>query len=449
MMQRFSLRLALAAGLLVPLTVLAVGIFPDVGDDHPFKADIESLARAGIVKGNPDGKYYPEKSVNRAEFLKLLYVAAGRQPKAIYAGCFGDVEQGSWYEAFVCDAAAKENGFVQGYSDGKFRPGSPVNRTEALKMLFTVFALPAPDISTMDQELIKFVDVSVSAWYSKYLSAAYQLQILPIAGQSGSRFYPDKELTRGEAAAYIFNAMNAKTATSASSSSVSSTVSSVESSESSSAAKVKQVVFPFTDTDKFIAKEPVSYMFNLTDSKTVVHVEALVIGFYQSDITCRLYRLSEEGFSYEYYLGIQSANSCMLNVAVPAGSYQLQLQPLAPDVSFTVTASKGVSDGNDGFMEAVQLKADAPRTATLTPNDLYDWYSFTVPTDTEMNATVEVVGTSSVSCIIYTPASVDQYGFSGPECGKAFLFAAGTYTVGIGRKTTDLQTTLTYTINWR
>src|SRR3990167_6556907 len=91
-MNRRSLGLALSLGLLLPLAVFAAGIFPDVGDNHPFKAEIESLARAGIVKGNPDGKFYPERSVNRAEFLTLLYKASGRLPKAIYVQCFTDVE---------------------------------------------------------------------------------------------------------------------------------------------------------------------------------------------------------------------------------------------------------------------------------------------------------------------------------------------------------------------
>lgn len=449
MMQRFSVRLALAAGLLVPLAVLAAGIFPDVSDDYPFKDEIESLARAGVVKGNPDGKYLPEKSVNRAEFLKLLYTATGKQPKAIYAGCFSDVERGSWYESFVCDAAAKENGFVQGYSDGKFRPGSPVNRTEALKMVFTVFGLPVSDITTMDQDIIKFVDVSVTAWYSKYLSAAYAVGILPIDGQGGSRFYPDKELTRGEAAAYIYNAMHAKTSVQSSSSSsvASSVASSSSSSEEAEKDTLKQVAFPFTDTDQFDNKKTMSYAFSLKDSKTVVHIDAAIVGYYQVEITCRLYRLSEEGFSYEYYLGVQPSNSCAINVAIPAGSYQLQLQPLAPDASYTVTASKGVSDGNDGFMEAVTLKMNIPRTAVLDHNDLYDWYTVTV--SKEQTATISVSSGEAMACIIYSPPTVDQYGFSGPQCGTPYLFAEGTYTVGIGRKGTDLLQTITYTVNWK
>lgn len=55
----FRRSLALAAVLLLPLAVSAAGLFPDVGDSHPFKREIESLAKAGVVKGNPDGKLIP------------------------------------------------------------------------------------------------------------------------------------------------------------------------------------------------------------------------------------------------------------------------------------------------------------------------------------------------------------------------------------------------------
>ncbi len=427
-------------------------MFPDVGDNHSFKAEIESLARAGVVKGNPDGNFYPDRNVNRAEFLKLLYIASKRQPKAIYAGCFSDVEKGSWYESYVCDAAAKENGFVQGYSDGKFRPGSPVSRTEALKMTFTVFGLPLPDISVEDKNVIKFVDISVSAWYSKYISAAYKFSILPIAGQAGARFYPDKELLRGEAAAYIFNAQHVSEK--GVMSSVSSSESSVGTARSSSSSKsaeadiIKYVVFPFNDSSKFIRRKAVTYAFDLKDPRTVVSVKVAASGYYQSDITCRLYLMGTDGFSAEYYLGVQSTNTCTINVAVRPGKYQLQLQPAVPDVSYTVDAKVGTSDGNDGFVDAVMLTADNPRTATLEAGDLTDWYTFKI--GTQKTATVDVTSAEALSCVIYTPLDVDQFGFTGPQCSVPYSFVEGeTYTVGITRANTDVNKKITYTVRWR
>lgn len=449
--KRFSSAVALV-GLLVPLAVLAAGLFPDVGDNHPFKGEIESLARSGVIKGNPDGKFYPEKSVNRAEFLKMLYVATNRQPKPINVACFTDVERGSWYEPYVCDAASKENGFVQGYSDGKFRPASPVNRTEALKMIFTVFGLGTPEITSADQDLIKFVDISVAAWYSKYISAAYKNGILPIAGHGGARFYPEKELLRGEAAAYMFNALNKRSEEKASSSSSTAGLNSSgrsASSYSSESFSIKNVSFPFSDTDKFVAKKPVSYLFTLTSSRTVVSINVNVTGYYPSDVTCRLYLMNSEGFTSEYYLGVQSGDSCYINASLRAGNYQLQVQPTVADVPYSVNASVGSTDGNDGFMDAVKLSRDLPKTASLEVSDLSDWYTFTVPTN--QTAKVDVTSADSVSCVIYTPLTVDQFGFSGPQCGEAYEFVAGeTYVIGISRPSdSEMAKKIIYTINWR
>lgn len=450
--------LALAFALLFPLAVSAAGLFPDVGDTHLFKAEIESLARAGIVKGNPDGKFYPDRSVNRAEFLKLLYTATGRMPNAVSSSCFADVEHGSWYESYVCDASSKRNNFVQGYSDGKFRPSSPVSRTEALKMVFTVFGLPVPDISSNDQDIIKFVDISVTAWYSKYVSAAFRIGILPVAGAGGSRFYPDQELLRGEAAAYIFNGMNVKSNSSASASSASassssvssvSSVASVSSSSSSVPDTVKKVSFPFKDTDRFSAKRSTSYEFELKAAKTQVSITVQVTGYYPSDVSCRLYLMGSEGFSDEYYLGVQNENSCSLVVNARLGKYQLQLQPTVKDVPFTVQTASGATDGNDGFMEAITVKVMNPRTASLETGDLYDWYSFRATS--EKMTTVDVAAQEKLVCIIYTPSEVDQYGFTGPECGKPYSFVPGEiYIIGVGRGNgVSLIKRITYTLKWQ
>ena len=444
--------LALAAVLLIPLAVSAAGVFPDVGDKHPFKAEIESLARAGIVKGNPEGKFNPDMSVNRAEFLKMLYVATGRTPNAISSSCFADVEHGSWYELYVCDAASKKNSFVQGYSDGKFRPASPVSRTEALKMVFTVFGLSAPDISSNDQDIIRFIDISVTAWYSKYVSAAYRVGILPIASQGGSHFYPDQHMLRGEAAAYIFYALNAKTNTSASSSSVTSSASSRRSVSSSQAAvvdTVEKVSFPFSDSDIFSGKKSTSYEFELKAAKTQVSISVQVTGYYPSEVSCRLYLFGKEGFSDEYYLGVQNDNNCSIVVNARPGKYQLQLQPTVANVPFTVHAASGATDGNDGFMEAIAVKVMTPRTAVLETGDLYDWYSFS--TTTTYTTIVDIAAQEKITCIIYSPSDVDQFGFSGPECGKPYTFVPGeTYIIGVGRGNgVSPIKKITYTLKWQ
>lgn len=447
-------RYAVALGLLFPLMAFAAPLFPDVGDSHPFTTEIEALAADGIIKGNPDGRYDPERSVNRAEFLKLLYAAVGKTPRATI-GCFKDVERGSWYEAIVCDAASVENEFVQGYSDGKFRPGSPVNRAEALKMLFTVFKFDAPAVVRFEGDVSLLADVSAASWYGKYLAAAYGKGILPVTGFTGTRFFPEMELSRGEAAAYIYGALYPKSPTSgdsssSSASSVSSTASSRSSASSASFVEedtVKNVAFPFSDAGTFVEKKSISYVFDFKKT-SMLSATVTTSGFYPSDVTCRLYLMSKDGFSSEYYLGVQTTNTCSLKSSLRPGTYQLQIQPAVANVPFQIDTKTAVSDGNDGFADALGLTKNLPKTAVLDAGDLYDWYTFSLTGKnmSAITATVELTSSDTLTCIIYTPPMVDQFGFSGPECGKPYDFEPGVvYTLGIGRKG-NLSTKMTYTV---
>ncbi|MSR67677.1 S-layer homology domain-containing protein [Candidatus Peribacteria bacterium] len=438
--------------LVQPFTALGAGLFSDVSDSYTFKGEIESLARLGILKGNPDGNFYPDRSVNRAEFLKMLYVATNRKPKAIYVHCFSDVEAGSWYEGYVCDAASKEYGFVKGYSDSLFRPASPVTRTEALKMVFMLFNILAPDISQNDQSLIKFVDISTSAWYSRYISAAYMNGLLPLANQSGSRFNPDLPLTRGEAAAYIFNAQ--KTLEKQQSSQQAVFQSSIPSSESSSSSSVrtdiiKTLSIPFVDSDTFIEKRPAVYLFTLT-KQSDIGLQVSTAGYYHSDVTCRLYLLKDDGFTSEYYLGFQENSMCTIKATLRPGKYQLQLQPSVGNTLYSVSAKAVFSDGNDGFSTAVELRPGLVRTSILESGDIVDWYSFKVMK--EGVATVEITAGEVLSCVIYTPQDVDQFGFKGPECNVPYIFKPSAnddaYMVGIGRKSGDQIHRVPYTVQF-
>ncbi len=443
-----SFRAFIASVLLIqPVLAFAVPIFPDVPDSDPFQADIEALVRAGVVHGNPDGTFAPDRTINRAELLKLLYLATAKTPSSSAVGCFPDVVKGSWYETYVCDATQKK--FVQGYPDGTFRPSAPVARVEALKMIFEVFGLPAPAVTSATTDVMKYTDISVSAWYARYLYAAFNENILPVYGMDGATFAPDRALLRKEAAAFIAGALEANTdaQSSSSSSSVSSTVSSRSSSSSVSSKQpvTKNVSFPFSGSGQFEDKDQVSYLFTLTQ-KTTMRIDAKITGAITSNISCRVYLIEEDGFSGEYYMGLQEGSSCILNVTLRPGDYQLQLEPTGSDAYYTVDVTASQSDSNDGFIDAVRLTKDVVRSGLLDANDSYDWYTFVITK--KMQAYIEVSPAMLVGCTIYMPLDVDQFGFEGPKCNAYYEFEPGTYTVGISHGL-PLVEKQTYTIKLR
>lgn len=440
--------------------VASAAIFPDVPDGHIFQQPIENLVGSSVLNGNPDGQFYPNNAVNRAELLKMLYKAAGKTPDPSSVKCFPDVEPGSWYEMFVCDAAA--NSYVNGYPDGTFQPGKFVNRVEALKMIMNILGISVDEIDIGAREAVKFVDVSVSAWYTKYLYTAYTTNILPIAGMDGSRFYPESPLTRGEAAAMVYNAivveLNAGRSTSSSSSassvessSTSTDTSTSTASESSTSSTANtgptdttvSTSFPFDTSGKFDDKQSYSYTFSTTQTTTgFIEVEAQT-----GAVTCRLYLLKESGFADEYYLGHQEGSRCYLHTTMRAGDYQLQLQPTVADATFTVETTEKAGDGNDGYIQASRLLKGNPKTSELAINDIADYYIFTI--SSEQSHTLEITNALEINCVIFPMDDVDLFGFSSPECNKSYSYPPGTYYVAINRSIASKTSKKTYTLTLR
>jgi len=183
-------------------------MFQDVPDGHDFQVPIESLSGSGVIKGNPDGRYYPDNRVNRAEMLTMLYRAMNIAPQPSSTSCFPDVETGAWYESVVCDAVGRK--YVSGYPDGLFRPADSVSRVEALKMIHTVFEFEVGGDATQSNNVPVFTDIPTSSWFAAYVANAHAIGMLPISGQAGAYFGPALPLTRKEAAAYIHNAFYAR-----------------------------------------------------------------------------------------------------------------------------------------------------------------------------------------------------------------------------------------------
>lgn len=414
--------------------------FPDVPIGHMYAVPIEELVSAGVIGGNPDGNFAPSRSVNRAEMLKMLYAATGREPDPANVRCFPDVVSSSWYEPYVCDAAAQR--FVSGYPDGMFRPGNPVNRVEALKMIAEVFGFDVGVLSEQGRSFLsQLTDVSVSEWYAPYLAHAYIAGVLPIAGQDASRFLPGQALLRGESAAMVHNALQAHRRIQQQTSSTGRGERIVDDAIEDN---VVQISFPFVIQEAFGGRNVRAYTFSLA-STTVVAIEASLQAGQTGEVRCTLYRMEESGFSERYFLGTVEGKSCYILAAVGAGEYQLQLQSTNADAAFTLRAEQGTGDGNDGFIEAQQLPIGTPRTHTIAANNLQNWYMFRVADLAGRHMKLELSNSAQLRCIVYAMDDVDIFGFAGPECNEFYTYPEGTYYVSVGRAA-PRSLPLTYTI---
>ena len=104
-------------------------------EGHDYEDTIALLTEAGVISGYPDGTYRPDQTVNRVEFLKIVVGSTfdDIDTEATDDTCgFSDTVSGQWYIPYLCRAL--EEGIVQGYPDGTFKPEQTVNFVEAAKI---------------------------------------------------------------------------------------------------------------------------------------------------------------------------------------------------------------------------------------------------------------------------------------------------------------------------
>ena len=163
--------------------------FPDI-EQHWAKNYILRLAQLGVVNGKADGNFYPDATISRAEYLKLVLRTLKVSITATSVSDFVDVPADAWYTGYV--ATAYRQGVVTGKDKAHFAPNDPVSRAEALKILFKVLGLKLSNGTT------KFQDVPPTVWFNKYVFWGQQYGL--VTGRSATVFAPNAPLTRAEAA---------------------------------------------------------------------------------------------------------------------------------------------------------------------------------------------------------------------------------------------------------
>lgn len=169
--------------LLFPVTALAS--FSDVPTAHTNKEAIEYVQSQGIVQGYPDGTFRPDRTINRAEFMKILIGSFLTDDLSIpcdVSGVFADVEPNAWYHRPIC--MAYRSFWITGYPDGKFRPAQAINFVEASKILTKTYSIPI---------------TASTPWYKSAVLALEERKAIPISITSF-----DQLITRGEMAEMVY-----------------------------------------------------------------------------------------------------------------------------------------------------------------------------------------------------------------------------------------------------
>ena len=171
-------------------TAMAVGspLFTDLTENHWACQYVSDLARQNVVKGYPDGRFRPDRSVTYGETLKLILLAAGiPEPQA----------QPGQHWAYPYLQYALNNSLLLSFDAGDLNKAPTrreVARLAALALNFTDISGDSPYDDCDDGYVVKLYEKDV---------------MVGTLNEDGSRsFHPDEPISRGEISAVIWRMMN-------------------------------------------------------------------------------------------------------------------------------------------------------------------------------------------------------------------------------------------------
>ncbi len=170
-------------------------LFADIGEIHPHYKAIRFLKNEGIIEGYPDGTFKPDNVVSRVEVIKFILEGIGSDLKYARTLKFSDTNLNEWYAGYLY--TAMENGIVDGYPDGTFKPSNSVKKVEFLKMLIESMNIDVnPNVGRFT-----FTDVNEDEWYAPYVKFAIDKNLIDVEGR---QFKPNEEMSREQVAEAIY-----------------------------------------------------------------------------------------------------------------------------------------------------------------------------------------------------------------------------------------------------
>ena len=178
--------------------------FPDVASTHWAHQYISELSDQGVINGYEDGTYRPNGTVTRAEFLKLMICTDQTRVSLL-----DDLEKNyglefdNWYEKYR-KMAAKILTFS--YNENM---NAPVNRLEMARIIKDFAMYDKLVESDSASSNVDFYDIkNLSANDQKTIDTIRKLGI--ISGYEDETFRPTNNMTRAEVSAVILRYKNKK-----------------------------------------------------------------------------------------------------------------------------------------------------------------------------------------------------------------------------------------------
>ncbi|WP_137792052.1 S8 family serine peptidase [Bacillus sp. E(2018)] len=168
-------------------------LFSDVSPAKWYSEYIYDLNAKDITSGYPDGKYYPEKSIPRAEAITMIGRALKLDGKQRPTP-FSDVPEKNFASGYI--TVMTQQKLVTGYPDGSFKPSNTITRGEVVTLLHRAFLLKNQSSQTKN-----FKDVT-SDLYSYEAIQRFASESIATGYEDGT-FKPNKPVTRSEMAVFL------------------------------------------------------------------------------------------------------------------------------------------------------------------------------------------------------------------------------------------------------
>ena len=138
----------------------ANSVFTDVAFGKWYNKSISTMAKIGIVKGRTANAFAPNAPITRAEFAAIC--SRFDRSNVEIKSDFNDIS-GHWAENEIRRAASL--GWIQGYTDGSFKPDQNITRAEAASMINRMLHRLPETVDDLLDGMIQWPDNQPNDWY--------------------------------------------------------------------------------------------------------------------------------------------------------------------------------------------------------------------------------------------------------------------------------------------
>ncbi len=174
--------------------------------NHWAQDYILNLVTKDVINVYPDGTFKPEENITRGDFATALAKLMNLVPVSDLK--FNDLSN---YPNQKYINALVENGIINGYPDGTFRPQQPLKKVESVVIILKALGMKQEEEIISLDNYLPFNDVNNQHWASDYVKIAQKLNLIDNTGDT--YFYPDRLTSRATAAKFLteFEDLNGNT----------------------------------------------------------------------------------------------------------------------------------------------------------------------------------------------------------------------------------------------